>query len=135
MAAPIATTARDKFSELLAVFGETVTVALRASESSATYDSNMRLVDTSTVFATGTEYTACVQVNGFDPRVVAHFEGMGLKGREVAQVFFRYNVSVEEGDKVTTSSGKVYIVRWAPESEDSYRATLCARVEGMEGTG
>ena len=135
MASPIAAEARLKFSEMLAVFGETCTVAIRAAESSATYDSTMRIVDTTTAFATGTAYTACVQVNGFDPRVVAHFEGMCLKGREVAQVFFRYNVAVEEGDQVTTSSGNVYIVRWAPESEDSYRATLCARVEGMELQG
>lgn len=133
MAAPIATEARLRFSEMLSVFGETCTVALRLAASSATFDSNRRLVGTSTDFGSATTYTACVQVNSFDPRIVAHFEGMGLKGREVCQVFWRYDVAVEEGDKVTTASGNVYIVRWAPESEDSYRATLCARVEGMEG--
>lgn len=133
MASPIAATARLKFSEMLEVFGETCTVALRSAISSATFDSNRRLIGTSTDYGSATEYTACVQVNSFDPRIVAHFEGMGLKGREVCQVFWRYDVAVEEGDKVTTSSGLVYVVRWAPESEDSYRATLCARVEGMQG--
>lgn len=144
MASTIAATGADKFSELLAILGETVTVALHldVGDESATslasstfFDSSMRIKDTTTVYATGTAYTAVVQVVDFDSRTMGRFDGMGIKGAEVVAVYFRTTVTIEEGDKVTTSTGHVYTVRWAPQAEDSYKKALCVRNEGMELSG
>lgn len=114
---------------ILSLVGSTVTIAAPATETTTLFATDGRPLDTSTQWASGTSYTASVQVVG--KAAAAVYEGMGITGRELLEVYLRPTVTVEEGYKLTYQN-QVYIVRHAAEDDGGYRLAVCTRAEGME---
>lgn len=114
---------------ILSLVGDAVTIAAPATETTTLFADDGRPLDTSTQWASGTAYTASVQVAA--QGAVAAYEGMGITGRELLEVYLRPTVTIEEGYKLTYQS-KVYIVRHAAEDDGGYKLAVCTRAEGME---
>lgn len=130
----IKTAAQTYFSNALEYFWATVTVYKRVSESSTTYDADMRPVDTSTAYGTGTMHSACVSP---DPELVQLWskeEGYGKKVMEGIRLHMKQDVDIEAND-VVLYKGKRYFVRYQPGVEDGYQEVLIIRTEGQTNDG
>ena len=126
--------ARDIFARNLKYFWESVTVYKLVAVSSATYDSQRRIVDTSSRYDSGTFYSAVVRP---DPELVQMWskeEGYGQKIREALRVYFKHDADVDAND-IVVWNGKRYFIRYEPGPEENYIEALCQNTEGQEQDG
>ena len=130
----LAAKARLIFARKLKHFTETITIFKRKTLGADDYDSNMRLVDTSTRWDSGTDASACVSP---DPELVQMWtkeRGEGPLIREALRIYLKHDVSLDAEDTIVWN-GKRYFVKYQPGSEDSYQEALVYHTEGQEQDG